>query len=99
MIVESDTAQLVVLVIACIFFKFMTTAEKMLRQMLKLVGGQSSDSTMGNVDSTDIKDLAGYLLWKKTMKFYDVPLRPVKWVYGKAKETLDTMKRYKRTER
>ena len=86
MIVESDTAQFVVLVIACIFFKFMTTAEKLLRKMLKLVGGQTSDSTMGNVDSTDIKDLAGYLLWKKTMKFYDVPLRPVKWIYGKAKE-------------
>lgn len=57
----SDGMRIAVCILSCMFFRFMTTAEKITRKLLKLVGDQS-DSIMGDTDSTDIKDLFGFAL-------------------------------------
>lgn len=57
----SDSMRIAICILSCMFFRFMTTAEKLTRKMLKLVGNQS-DSIMGDIDNTDIKDLFGFAL-------------------------------------
>lgn len=57
----SDSMRIAICILSCMFFRFMTTAEKLTRKMLKLVGNQS-DSIMGDTDSTDIRDLFGFAL-------------------------------------
>ena len=57
----SDSMRVAICILSCMFFRFMTTAEKLTRNMLKLVGNQS-DSIMGDTDSTDIRDLFGFAL-------------------------------------
>lgn len=57
----SDSMRIAICILSCMFFRFMTTAEKLTRKMLKLVGNQS-DSIMGDLDNTDIKDLFGFAL-------------------------------------
>ena len=55
-VLTSDVAQMAVCMLAFLFFRFMTTAETLLRGMLKLTG-DSAKNIIGDVDSTDIKDL------------------------------------------
>lgn len=69
MILLSDTAQIAVCILACLFFRFMTTAEKLLRDTLRLVGKQS-DSIMGDLDSTNIRELFGSALLARAAIFY-----------------------------
>lgn len=57
-VLTSDVAQMAVCMLAFLFFRFMTTAETLLRGMLKLTGN-SAKNIIGDVDSTDIKDLFG----------------------------------------
>ena len=57
-VLTSDVAQMAVCMLAFMFFRFMTTAETLLRGMLKLTG-DSAKNIIGDVDSTDIKDLFG----------------------------------------
>ena len=64
----TSNSQIIVCLVACLFFKFMTTAEKMLRDMLRLAG-QQSESIMGDIDNTDIKELFGYALIARMSTF------------------------------
>ncbi len=57
-VLTSDVAQMAVCMLAFLFFRFMTTAETMLRSMLKL-SGNSAKNIIGDIDSTDIRDLFG----------------------------------------
>lgn len=61
LIATSDNMRIAVCILSCMFFRVMTTAEKLTRKMLKLVGEQS-DSIMGDVEHTDIRELFGFAL-------------------------------------
>lgn len=65
---QVDTARMAICILAFMFFRFMTEAEKMLRKFLKLAGG-TADSIMGDAKSTDIKDLIGWTAVAKMHKY------------------------------
>lgn len=86
-VLSSDTAKIAVCILACMFFRFMTIAEKMLRNMLRLAGGQV-ESIIGDVNSTDIKNLFGLAIIGKITKFgknFNAPAI-IKRKYEKGKE-------------
>ena len=78
----TENSQIIVCLISCLFFKFMTTAEKMLRNMLRLAGEQS-ESIMG--DNTQIKELFGYAIIARVSKFKKKEYVP-DYVFRKYKE-------------
>lgn len=65
---EMDVAKMAVCVLAFMFFRFMTEAEKMLRKFLKLTGGPVSN-IIGDAKSTDIKDLIGWAAVARMYKY------------------------------
>lgn len=64
MILKTDEAKIALCILATLFFRFMTTAEKMLRKMMRLVGSQT-ESIIGDTDSTDARDLFGFAVFTK----------------------------------
>ena len=67
-VLTSDVAQMAVCILAFMFFRFMTTAETMLRSMLRLTG-DSVTSLLGDLDSNDIKDIFGWAIIARFSKF------------------------------
>ena len=61
MVVNIETAQMAVCILAFMFFRFMTEAEKLLRKFLKLSGGSAS-SIMGDANSTKLDELIGWTM-------------------------------------
>lgn len=64
MVLKTDEAKIALCILATLFFRFMTTAEKMLRKMMRLVGSQT-ESIIGDTDSTDARDLFGFAVITK----------------------------------
>lgn len=64
MILKTDEAKIALCIFATLFFRFMTTAEKMLRKMMRLVGSQT-ESIIGDTDSTDARDLFGFAVFTR----------------------------------
>lgn len=71
MVLNIDSAKMAVCILAFMFFRFMTEAEKMLRNFLKLAGGSTSSNIMGDANSTDIKDLVGWAVLHKIYGYAD----------------------------
>ena len=65
---QTQTAIMATCILAFIFFKFMTEAEKMLRGFLKLTGDTASN-IMGDAESTDIKEIIGIPIFMKMYKY------------------------------
>ena len=70
MVLNIDTAKMAVCVLAFMFFRFMTEAEKLLRKFLKL-SGDSAKSIMGDAQSTDIKDIVGWTILARMTRYTD----------------------------
>lgn len=68
MVALSDTAKIAVCILAFMFLRFMTMAEKMLRKMLRLAGGQV-ESIIGDLETIDVKDLFGLAILGRINKF------------------------------
>lgn len=64
MVLKTDEAKIALCILATLFFRFMTSAEKMLRKMMRLVGSQT-ESIIGDTDSTDARDLFGFAVITK----------------------------------
>lgn len=91
-VLASDTASMAVCILAFMFFRFMTEAEKMLRGFLKLTG-DSASSIIGDADSTDIKEIFGLPILARMRKYANVTPVP-----GIVKRKYEAGKKYMRHE-
>ena len=71
MVLNVESAKMAVCILAFMFFRFMTEAEKMLRKFLKLTGGDSSSGIMGDAQSTSVKDLVGWAMLNRIYGYAD----------------------------
>ena len=87
---DAHTSIAATCILAFMFFRFMTEAEKLLRGFLKLTG-DSSSSIMGDADSTDIKEIIGWPIFMRINRYLKITPMP-----GFVKRKYESGKKYMR---
>lgn len=68
MLLDTDTGKIAMCILAIMFFRFMTMAEKILRRLLKFSEGKASD-VIGEFGSIDIRELFGMAAAAKLFRY------------------------------